>query len=69
MVDLAAALVARLEKQGALVLSGILNEQEDQIRNAYDGKGCFFRKRIQNEEWVTLVFSNALDVDASVLRA
>lgn len=55
LIDLADVLISRLGKNGALVLSGILEEQEDAVRVAYERKGHRNTQRFQNEEWVTLV--------------
>jgi ribosomal protein L11 methyltransferase len=69
LVDLRDLLLARLEESGGVVLSGILKEQEEMVRSAYEEKGCVSEKRVQNEEWVTLVVRRITDDRASLPRA
>jgi ribosomal protein L11 methyltransferase len=54
LLALAADAVARLEEGGALILSGILQWQEPQIRAAYEALGLELASRLVVGDWVTL---------------
>lgn len=56
LVFIASDLKRLLKDEGTLVLSGILDKYEDKVLQAY--ADCTIVKRIQREEWVTLVVSN-----------
>ncbi|MGB5964864.1 MAG: 50S ribosomal protein L11 methyltransferase, partial [Sulfurimonadaceae bacterium] len=53
LVFIASDLKRLLKDEGTLVLSGILDKYEDKVLKAY--VDCKIEKRIQREEWVTLV--------------
>ena len=55
LVFIASDLKRLLKDEGVLVLSGILDKYEDKVLKAYADYGIV--KRIQHEEWVTLVVS------------
>ncbi len=55
LVFIASDLKRLLKDKGTLVLSGILDKYEDKVLKAY--ADCTIVKRIQREEWVTLVVS------------
>lgn len=55
LVFIANDLKGLLKDEGTLVLSGILDKYEDKVLKAY--VDCDIIKRIQREEWVTLVVS------------
>lgn len=55
LVFIASDLKRLLKDEGTLVLSGILDKYEDKVLKAY--VDCKIVKRIQREEWVTLVVS------------
>lgn len=55
LVFIARDLKNLLKKEGTLVLSGILDKYEDKVLRAYED--CTIVRRIQREEWVTLVVS------------
>jgi len=56
LVFIANDLKKLLKKEGTLVLSGILDKYEDKVLKSY--YDCTIVRRIQREEWVTLVVSN-----------
>jgi ribosomal protein L11 methylase PrmA len=45
-----------LAEDGVLILSGILQWQESQIRDAYEGLGLELASRLLLKDWVTLCF-------------
>jgi len=55
LVFIARDLKKLLKIEGTLVLSGILDKYEDKVLKAYED--CTIVRRIQREEWVTLVVS------------
>lgn len=55
LVFIASDLKRLLKDEGTLVLSGILDKYEDKVLKAY--ADCSIVKRIQRDEWVTLVVS------------
>lgn len=52
------ALVARLAQEGALVLSGIVEEQAAEVIAAYEGLGLVLDAQYQEGGWLALVFSS-----------
>jgi ribosomal protein L11 methyltransferase len=52
----ASALAGALKKGGRLVLSGILIDQKDEVREAYEGEGMQFLHMRVLGEWCLLVF-------------
>ncbi len=54
--DLARDLAARTSPGGTVVLSGLLEHQEDAVKAAYDGAGLSFRARDVIDGWVILTF-------------
>lgn len=59
LMALSADLVARLAPGGALVLSGLLNDQADSVRSAFLPRGLKESVAIQEGEWTTLVLRAA----------
>ena len=59
LVEMAADLVAVMDDNGYVVLSGILEEQAQWVIEAYEGQGLALKKRNQIDEWVTLVMKKA----------
>jgi ribosomal protein L11 methyltransferase len=55
LVELAAPLAARLAPDGALVVSGLLVEQEHEVRAALAAAGIAVRSRRALSTWVTLI--------------
>lgn len=49
-------LVAVLGDGGQVILSGIIDEQADSVLAAYQGAGLTLRDRIDEKEWVSLLF-------------
>ncbi len=56
LVELAGPLIQRLEPGGRLLLSGILLEQEQHVREAYEAWGGRFRSLERQGEWCLLLF-------------
>ena len=55
LINMKEHLVARLEPGGYLVLSGILIEKAQEVKDAFAGDVCFF-KELHEEQWACLVF-------------
>jgi len=58
LIDMKEELYLRLQKDGYLVLSGILQTKADKVRAAFCDKLKFF-KEIKKEEWSCLVFNKS----------
>jgi len=56
LIRLAPLLVKATAPGGALILSGLLTQQEPLIRLAYGGRGMILKRRFRREAWSTLVF-------------
>jgi len=56
LIEMAHALSERLQPGGMLVLSGILVEQGESVRSAYEEAGLLFVERRSAGEWCLLVF-------------
>lgn len=56
---LAPDITSHLKKEGTLVLSGLLQTQEEDVLNAYKEQGWTLKKRYPINEWVTLVLGGA----------
>lgn len=62
--QLAPALCAALARGGAVVLSGLLRDQEHQVEDRYRAQGLVLRKALRKGPWAALVLDrpgNALD--------
>lgn len=57
LVELAPELVPRLERGGALVLSGLMVDQERQVAAAYRNRGLRLDRRTRLDNWSVLVFT------------
>ncbi|MGH2469174.1 MAG: 50S ribosomal protein L11 methyltransferase [Chloroflexota bacterium] len=55
LVELAADLRAVLRPQGKLIASGIIAEREDDVLRAFTAAGLRLERRVQAEDWVTLL--------------
>jgi ribosomal protein L11 methyltransferase len=55
LVEMAAELVAVMDDNGYVILSGILHEQAEWVIGAYEAQGLQLKKRNTIDEWVTLV--------------
>jgi ribosomal protein L11 methyltransferase len=55
LVRMSAALARKLARHGTLILSGLLAGQAAAVVSAYRRQGLILERRIQLEEWVTLV--------------
>ena len=58
LCDLAADLAAHLRPGGTLIVSGLLVDQEDDVRSALAGAGLQVRTRRSDGEWVALDFAH-----------
>ena len=56
LIDLAPAITAALAPAGHVILSGILNEQADEVVAAYAGQDNLLQDRRVIGEWTTLIF-------------
>ena len=56
LVEMAPAIVSRLRKGGALVLSGLLTLQADKVAAAYTAEGLPAPRRKESGEWTALVW-------------
>lgn len=59
LIDVAAALVDRLEPGGTLVVSGILKRQGEDVLQAMEAAGLAQVDRIESEEWVSMRLERA----------
>ncbi|MDG4648211.1 50S ribosomal protein L11 methyltransferase [Roseibacterium sp. SDUM158017] len=57
LLDLAAPMKAHVAPGGRIILSGILNEQADEVIAAYAGEGLRCLRRAEIGEWTTLTIS------------
>ncbi len=57
LTALAPALVGRLDKRGAVVLSGLVRWQEARVLASYRDQGLVLRRRIRLNAWSTLVLA------------
>ena len=57
LVDLAGELAPRLERGGALILSGLMVDQERQVAAAYRNRDLRLEKRLRLGNWSILVFT------------
>jgi ribosomal protein L11 methyltransferase len=58
LLALAKDLGAHLNADGALVLSGLLIYDADDVRRAYESEGFRFVRQDQENEWVALTFQH-----------
>ncbi len=58
LIEMAHALSERLQPEGMLVLSGILVEQGESVRSAYEEAGLLFVERRSAGEWCLLAFQH-----------
>lgn len=56
LIELVDGLVAVLARGGTLVLTGIIADKEDAVRDAFDSRELAFVGREQMEDWVSLVY-------------
>lgn len=59
LIDMADALIGRLKPEGRLVLSGILVEQKDAVRGAFEAKGLKVLGSRTEGEWCLLEFTQS----------
>jgi ribosomal protein L11 methyltransferase len=56
LIDLADGLAAAVRPGGTLVLSGVIEPREADVRAAFDGRGLAYDRRQQIEDWIGLVY-------------
>ncbi len=56
LIELADGLVAAVRPGGTLVLSGVIEPREADVRAAFDGRGMVFERREQIEDWIGMVY-------------
>jgi ribosomal protein L11 methyltransferase len=61
LVDLAGELAPRLERGGALILSGLMVDQERQVAAAYRNRDLRLVRRLRLDNWSILVFTRPSD--------
>jgi ribosomal protein L11 methyltransferase len=59
LIELSAELAAATAPGGTLVLAGIIEGREPEVRAAFDGLGLGLVRRAQEEDWVSLVYRRA----------
>lgn len=55
LIENAADIVNQLAPGGVIILAGLLEKQEDAVRNAFEDQGLTLKSRDQIKEWPTLV--------------
>ena len=60
LVELAGELCAVLRPQGKLIASGIIAEREGDVLRAFTAAGLRLERRVQAEDWVTLLCSRSV---------
>ncbi len=58
--DMAADLTQTCDENGYVILSGILNEQADDVIKAYEAQGMELKHHLKIKDWSTLILHNAL---------
>lgn len=56
LIDLSADLASATKPGGTLVLAGIIEGREAEVRSAFDALDMAFVRRAQEEDWVSLVY-------------
>ena len=59
LIELSTGLAAATKPGGTLVLAGIIEGREVEVRAAFDGLGLDLVRRAQEEDWVSLVYRRA----------
>lgn len=57
LLDIAADILLRLKNKGVLILSGLLKEDEEDVKSAYSSLGLEFIETQTMEAWIALVFN------------
>lgn len=60
LIALAPGITAALKPEGKVILSGILNEQADEVRDVYCALGNSLEHREEIGDWTTLTLSKSL---------
>ena len=58
LIEMSIDVLPLLDDNGYLILSGILNEQADDVLSAYEALDLTLKKRYKMTEWTTLVLQN-----------
>jgi len=56
LIELAGGIVGSVAPGGTLILSGVIENREAEVRRVFDGHGLRFDRRAQIEDWVALVY-------------
>lgn len=56
LIELSAGLAAAMNPGGTLVLAGIIEGREPEVRSAFGALGLTFVRRAQEDDWVSLVY-------------
>ena len=56
LIELSADLASATKPGGTLVLAGIIEGREHEVRSAFGALGLEFVRRAQEEDWVSLVY-------------
>jgi ribosomal protein L11 methyltransferase len=59
LIPMAASLAPRVAKGGVLILSGILSDQSERVRAAYEAAGLVARDQTDRDGWVAPCFERA----------
>ncbi|HVK97834.1 MAG TPA: 50S ribosomal protein L11 methyltransferase [Flavisolibacter sp.] len=62
ILDYASSLMAAMEKDGTLVVSGILIGDEEDIKRKFNKGQLALKSRLQRGDWISLMFVNTKDV-------
>ena len=57
LIEMAPDICGALKPGGKLVLSGILQRQAEEVRQAYEARGVTLQQTLARDEWVALIFS------------
>lgn len=66
--DMAADLCAASDENGYVILSGILHEQAEDVRHAYETRGLMLKKTYDIGEWSTLLLQNTAAQDHQIQK-
>jgi len=56
LIELAGGIAGSVAPGGTLILSGVIENREAEVRQVFDGHGLQFDRRAQIEDWVALVY-------------
>ena len=56
LLELAGEIKKNIKQNGILILSGLLEKDEEEITGKYSGLGCSFLEKTVKDEWICLIF-------------